>query len=117
MSPAGDGPGDEDLARLAAAAASAVPGVVRLQPGLRHLAGRAARALFTGDDAHDDEADRSGISVDHEPGPHVTVRIVVAAAPPPRRTAEQVHSAVERALSQVTGPGLTVTVVMVDVEP
>lgn len=85
-------------------------------PAEPDLAAAAARALFTGADAHDDEADRSGISVDREPDPHVTARIVVAAAPPPRRTAEQVHSAVERALSQVTGPGLMVTVVVVDVE-
>lgn len=116
MSPTGPAPTDDDLARLAAAAATAVPGVIRLQPGLRHLAGRAARTLFTGDGGRDEEADRSGVVVDRAPDPHVTLRIVVAAAPPPRRTADQVRAAVDRALSQVTGPGLTVTVVIVDVE-
>ena len=110
------GPTDDDLARLAAAAASAVPGVIRLQPGLAHLAGRAARTLFTGAGGRDEDADRSGVVVDREPDPHVTVRIVVAASPPPRRTAERVHAAVEDALSQVTGSGLTVTVVVVDIE-
>lgn len=116
MSAAGGGATDEDLARRAAAAAAAVPGVIRLQPGLRHLAGRAARTLFNVRGARDEEADLSGVVVDSEPDPHVTVRVVVAASPPPRRTAELVHAAVEGALSQVTGSGLTVTVVVVDIE-
>lgn len=115
MSPA-EGPTDDDLARLAADAAAAVPGVIRLQPGLRHLAGRAARTLFTGDGARDEEADRNGVAVDREPGPHVTVRVVVAAAPPPHRTAAAVHAAVDGALRPGAGPDLRVTVVIVDVE-
>lgn len=121
MSPAAGPPTDDDLARLAAAAASAVPGVIRLQPGLAHLAGRAARTLFTGAGGADasgaDKADRSGVVVDRRPDPHVTLRVVVAADPPPHRTAAQVRTAVERALSQVTGPVPPVTVVIVDVDP
>ncbi|WP_420122439.1 hypothetical protein [Nakamurella sp.] len=109
-------PTDDQLARLAAAAAAAVPGVVRLQPGLRHLAGRAARTLFTRDGARDEEADRSGVAVDREPAPHVTVRVVVAADPPPQQTAARVRAAVDLALSSAAGSGLTVTVVIVDVE-
>lgn len=110
------GPTDDDLARLAADAAAAVPGVVRLQPGLRHLAGRAARTLFTGVGARDEEADRSGVAVDREPAPHITVRVVVAEDPPPQQTAARVRAAVDRAVSPVAGSGLTVTVVIVDVE-
>lgn len=49
VSPTDGAPADDELARLAAAAATAVPGMIRLQPGLRHLAGRAAHALFTGE--------------------------------------------------------------------
>lgn len=109
-------PTDDELARLAADAAAAVPGVVRLQPGLRHLAGRAARTLFTRDGARDEAADRSGVAVDREPAPHVTVRVVVAADPPPHRTAAHVRAAVEQALAPASGSGLSVTVVIVDVE-
>lgn len=115
MSLTQDAPTDNDLARLAAAAAVTVPGVVRLQPGLRHLAGRAARTLF-GEGARDEEADRSGVAVEREPDPHVTLRVVVAASPPPLRTAAAVHAAVERAVTPVAGAHLTVTVVIVDVE-
>lgn len=107
---------DDDLARLAAEAAAAVPGVVRLQPGLRHLAGRAARTLFTGDTGRDEEAERSGVAVDRGQRPQVTVRVAVRASPPPRQTAARVHDAVDRAVASAAGPGVTVTVVIVDVE-
>lgn len=116
MSPAGVAPTDEDIARLAAAAAMSVPGVIRLQPGLRHLAGRAARTLFTGEGGRDEEADRSGVIVDRQPDPHVTLRVVVAAAPPPRRTAALVQAAVAHRLADTTGLDMPVTVVIVDIE-
>lgn len=116
MSPTDGAPADDELARLAAAAATAVPGMIRLQPGLRHLAGRAARALFTGEGTHDDDADLSGISVDRAPDPHVTLRIVAATTPAPRLTAARVREAVGRTLAAATGGDVTVTVVVVDVE-
>lgn len=115
--PAGARPGDDEVARLAAAAAGAVPGLIRLQPGLRHLAGRAARALFTGAGGHDDEGDLNGIVVDREPDLHVTLRAVVAQVPPPRQTAAQLQAAVGRVLADATGAPVAVTVVVVDIEP
>lgn len=114
--PGGVGPSDDELARLAAGAAVAVPGVIRLQPGLRHLAGRAARALFTGEGGHDDEGDRSGVLVDRKPDPQVTLRIVVATTPPPRQIAAQVWEAVGRVLAEAAGTEVPVTVVIVDIE-
>jgi hypothetical protein len=118
MSPSPDAApaSDERLARAAATAAAAVPGVIRLQPGLRHLAGRAARALFTGENAHDVEGDLDGISIDRDPDLNVTLRIVVAGTPPPRQVAAQVHAAVSRAVTEIWGAPATVTIVIVDVE-
>ena len=123
-SPAVPGRIDRDrLARVAATAARAVPGVRRLQPDLKHLVGRAARELFAGlaaagesGLAAPDDTYPTGIDVDRTPdGIDVTLRVVTGTSPAPHQVALDVLQSVADALA-ATGLAARVRVVVVDVE-
>lgn len=115
------GPIDRDrIARAAVDAAVSVPGVLRLQPNLKHLVGRKARDLFAGLAASGAtspaDAEPTGIDIDRGPGGvEVTVRIVTGISPPPHLVALGVRRAV---VDTLAGAGLSaqVSVVVVDVE-
>ena len=110
------GPSAEQIAQIAAAQALLVPGVIRLQPGLRHAVGRAARALVLPGTQADDRSAADGIEIRTDPDPQLTLRIVTTADPTPRATAGAVQDAVTAALLQRTGRRLVVVVVVVDVD-
>jgi hypothetical protein len=111
------------MARVAAGAARSVPGVLRLQPDLKHLVGRAARDLFSGLGTAGDaevsdikKAEPAGIDIDRGPdGTDLTLRIVTGTVPAPHLVAIDVRRVVTDAL---TAAELTarVLVVVVDVE-
>lgn len=115
------GPIDRDaVARVAAGAAASVPGVLRLQPDLKHLVGRAARELFAGLTAagttESRDSEPTGVDIDRSPdGADVTVRIVTGTSPAPHQVALDVQRAVAEALSAAGLPA-RVLVVVVDVE-
>lgn len=115
-------PGIEQIAAAAARQSLAVPGVLRLQPGLKHEVGRAARALFaTGDPDDRFAAAASGVEVSRREGAdraaiEVTLRVITAAEPSPRAIAGTVQSIVTQRLVQLTGQTVVVIVVIVDVE-
>lgn len=104
------------VAQIAAAQALLVPGVIRLQPGLLHAVGRAARALFLPGTQADDPSSAEGIEVRTAPDPQVTLRLVTTADPTPRVTAAAVQNQVTAALQQQIGIRFTVVVVVVDVD-
>ena len=106
----------EQIAQLAAHQAMLVPGVVRLQPGLRHAVGRAARALFSPGGPGDDQSAADGVDVRIHPDPQVALRIVTTTDPTPRVTAAAVQQHLTDVLRQVTGESFRVVVVIVDVE-
>ena len=130
--------GDDRIAAAAARQALNVPGVLRLQPGLKHAVGRAARALFISGGPDDRlAAAASGIEVSRaEPGSgddaagvdahtggsarnrriEVTIRVITAAHPNPRGIAQEVQRVVTEHLAPLTGVPVTVVVVIVDVE-
>lgn len=119
--PAGE-PGHEQIAEAAARQALAVPGVLRLQPGLKHAVGRAARALFAagGPDDHLAAA-ASGVDVSRTDTAQgrvieVTLRVITAADPSPREIAAAAQRIVRERLVEFTGAAVAVTVVIVDVE-
>jgi len=128
--------GDGQIAAAAARRALAEPGVLRLQPGLKHAVGRAARLLFTAGGQEDRlAAAASGIEVsrgeprgpaagsgaDSESGARerrteVTLRVITAAHPSPRGIAREVQRVVSDELALLTRTPVTVVVVIVDVE-
>ena len=130
--------GDDRIAAAAARRALAVPGVLRLQPGLKHAVGRAARLLFTsggqddrlaaaasgievsrGDPRGGDSAassDRDSGNWARERRTTVIVRVITAAHPSPRGIAREVQRVVSDALALLTGSPVRVVVVIVDVE-
>lgn len=111
------------MARVAATAARSVPGVLRLQPDLKHLVGRAARELFSGLASGGDaeasdikDAEPTGIDIDRGPDhTDLTLRIVTGIAPPPHLVAIDVRRVVADALAAAELPA-RVVVVVVDVE-
>ncbi len=118
---------DDEIATAAARQASAVPGVLRLQPGLKHAVGRAARALFATGDEHDQlTAAASGVEVSHrestrdganaQPVTEVTLRLITAMDPSPWMIARTVQAAVTNRLGELMGAPVSVIVVIVDVE-
>lgn len=112
-------PGDlsaTQIAQLAARQALSVPGVIRLQPGLRHAVGRAARALFIPGTPADDRSAAEGIDVRITPDPQLTLQIVTTADPTPWATACAVQKQVAAALHRHTGNRFTVLVVVIDVD-
>ena len=136
--PPADHLGDEELAVVAARQALTVPGVLRLQPGLKHAVGRGARLLFSSG-GQDDQlaAAASGIEVSRgdvrsaapvaggdadsgsgarERSIEVTVRVITAAHPSPRGIAREVQRVVSDELALLTRTPVTVVVVIVDVE-
>lgn len=112
------------VAGIAATAARAVPGVLRLQPDLKHLVGRAARELFAGlvtsgepAGAAPNDSEPTGIDIDRGPdGIDVTVRIVTGTSPAPHLVATDVRDAVADALAAAQVTARVVVVVVVDVE-
>lgn len=104
------------IAQIAAHQALAVPGVIRLQPGLRHAVGRAARALFIPGAPADDQSAAEGIDVRLTPDPQLTLRVVTTADPTPWTTARALQDQVTATLRQQTGKPFTVVVVVVDVD-
>ena len=117
---------EERIATAAARQAMSVSGVLRLQPGLKHAVGAAARALFTSG-REDDQlaAAASGIEVsqwvsdgtaDTTGGVEVVLRVVTAAQPSPRSIAQDVQQVVTEELATFTGRAVRVVVVIVDVE-
>ena len=119
--PAGT-PSDEQLADAAARHALGVPGVLRLQPGLKHEVGRAARALFASGGRNDHlGAAASGVDVSHAETAdgsvtEVTLRVITEADPSPRAVARTVQEVVRERLVQLSGAQVAVIVVIVDVE-
>jgi hypothetical protein len=116
-----DGPTDEQIAAAAVRAALAVPGVLRLQPGLKHAVGRAARALFASDNQDDRLAAAvSGVDVSRSDTgagtTEVTLRVITAADPSPRAIAGTAQAIVQATLAQLSGGPVAVVVVIVDVE-
>lgn len=120
MSGPGDGalfsqPTDTQIAVIAARAAMTIAGVIRLQPGLTHAVGRAARVMLTPASAAEQPADPGAVEVDRHPL-QVTVRIVTGTTPTPRAVAVAVHHAVTTAVHLLTDQPATVIVVIVDVD-
>lgn len=120
LEPSG-GLSEEQIADAAARQALAVPGVLRLQPGVKHAVGRAARALFAGGGGDDHLAAASGVDVSRANTAGVTVtedilRVITAADPSPRAIAGTAQRIVRDRLIQLTGAAVHVTVVIVDVE-
>jgi len=108
---------DAQIADTAARQAMSTPGVLRLQPGLRHVVGRAARALFTTQNTHDDPSgDADGIDIRRAPDLEITLRVVTATHPAPSITARTVQAAVTQDLQTLTGRPVLVIVVIVDIE-
>lgn len=108
---------NDRIAAIAAEQALTVPGVIRLQPGLRQAVGRAARMLFTPGAPVDNRTAADGIEVRVTPEPQLIVRIVTTAEPTPLETAGVVQSVVAETLLQQTGVSFTVQVVVIDVDP
>ena len=107
---------DAQIADTAARQAMSTPGVLRLQPGLRHVVGRAARALFTAEATHDPYGDADGIDIRRAPDLEITLRVVTATHPAPSITARTVQAAVTQDLQTLTGRPVLVIVVIVDIE-
>jgi len=107
---------DAQIADTAARQAMSTPGVLRLQPGLRHVVGRAARALFTTEATHDSSGDADGIDIRRAPDLELTLRVVTATHPAPSITARTVQAAVTQHLQTLTGRPVLVIVVIVDIE-
>jgi hypothetical protein len=111
---------DAQIADTAARQAMSVPGVLRLQPGLRHVVGRAARALLTPLTPGATQDDRAGIAdgvdIRRAPDPEITLRLVTTVHPPPSVTARAVQDLVSQTVHNLTGGPATVIVVVVDTE-
>ncbi|KZB85360.1 Asp23/Gls24 family envelope stress response protein [Amycolatopsis regifaucium] len=107
------------IAAVAAHAAAKVPGVARLEPGLRGLAGsltRIARQRIKGLDPAPTEGVRA--FVDHDP-PDVRVEIdlSVTGLDQTAATAQAVQRAVSRAVTEATGlTPSAVSVTVLDIE-
>ncbi|MFC3455506.1 Asp23/Gls24 family envelope stress response protein [Amycolatopsis speibonae] len=107
------------IAAVAAHAAAKVPGVVRLEPGLRGLAGsltRIARQRIKGLDPAPTEGVRA--FVEHDP-PDVRVEIdlSVSGLDQAAATAQAVQRAVSRAVTEATGlTPSAVSVTILDIE-
>lgn len=108
--------GADGIAGLAARLAVLVPGVVRLQPGLRQAVGRAARLLFIPGAMPDERAATDGIDVQLAPEVKVVLRIVTGVDPSPWSTARDVQQQVGAELGRRLGEPVTVVVVVVDVD-
>jgi uncharacterized alkaline shock family protein YloU len=111
---------DAQIADTAARQAMSVPGVLRLQPGLRHVVGRAARALLTpltpGATQDDRAGNADGVDIRRAPDPEITLRLVTTVHPPPSVTARAVQDLVSQTVHNLTGRPATVIVVVVDTE-
>lgn len=109
---------DAVIAGIAARAAAAVPGVSRLEPGVRGLVARLARTgmrLWTGRDA----APSDGVRVMRDDDTlNIHVDLVISAGCRAGEVGVTVQREVSRVVAEQTGVGVdAVTVVILDIEP
>ncbi|AUI57299.1 Asp23/Gls24 family envelope stress response protein [Amycolatopsis sp. BJA-103] len=107
------------IAAVAAHAAAKVPGVVRLEPGLRGLAGsltRIARQRIKGLEPAPTEGVRAFL--DHDPpGVRVEIDVSLSGLDQAAATAQAVQRAVSRAVTEATGlTPSAVSVSILDIE-
>ncbi|MBB5856338.1 Asp23/Gls24 family envelope stress response protein [Amycolatopsis umgeniensis] len=107
------------IAAVAAHAAAKVPGVVRLEPGLRGLAGsvtRIARQRIKGLEPAPTEGVRAFLEQD-PPGVRVEIDVALSGLDQAAATAQAVQRAVSRAVTEATGLIPTaVSVTILDIE-
>ena len=111
------------LAKIAAQAASEVPGVARLAPTLttviKSTLTKAARTLVNQPEDDPGRADPGAVEIDRGGGDltAVTVRIIATGNPTVRLTVDAVQLAVHHAIRTQAPTPIEVTVMVIDAEP